>query len=70
MPNMPKWLEEILAEPTADVPEAGRALGISRNCAYEAAAKGEIKTIRVGRRLRVPTRWLREVLELDDTRAA
>ncbi len=34
--------------------EAGRLLGIGRNSAYEAASKGEIPTIRIGRRLLVP----------------
>jgi excisionase family DNA binding protein len=36
------------------VPEAGRLLGLSRNGAYEAAKRGDIPTIRVGRRLVVP----------------
>jgi hypothetical protein len=63
---MPDWLAKILAEPTASVPDAGRALGISRNAAYEAAVRGEIKTMRFGRRLVVPTAWLKSVLELTD----
>jgi hypothetical protein len=63
---MPEWLRKILAEPTCSVPDAGRALGIARNAAYQAAAEGEIKTVRLGRSLRVPTAWLREVLELRD----
>jgi hypothetical protein len=62
---MPEWLQKILAEPTTTVPDAGRALGISRNAAYEAAVRGEIKTIRFGRTLRVPTAWLRKQLQLD-----
>jgi hypothetical protein len=41
---MPEWLRKILAEPTASVPDAGRALGISRNAAYQAASEGDIKT--------------------------
>lgn len=36
------------------VPEAGRKLELSRNAAYEAAARGEIPTIRIGKLLRVP----------------
>ncbi len=35
-------------------PEAANRLGLSRNTAYEAAARGEIPTIRIGRRLLVP----------------
>ncbi|MGC2415897.1 MAG: helix-turn-helix domain-containing protein [Stellaceae bacterium] len=39
---------------TLTIIEAGAALGISRTLAYEAAAKGQIPTIRIGRRLLVP----------------
>jgi hypothetical protein len=65
---MPEWLQKILAQPTTTVPDAGRALGISRNAAYEAAVRGEIKAMRFGRTLRVPTAWLREQLQLTDER--
>ncbi len=37
-----------------DVPEAGAKLGLSRNASYEAAARGELPTIRIGRLLKVP----------------
>jgi hypothetical protein len=63
---MPKWLEEILSEPTTSVPNAGRALGMSRNAAYEAAARGDIKTVRFNRMYRVPTAWLRRTLDLPE----
>jgi excisionase family DNA binding protein len=36
------------------VPEAGRLLGLGRNAAYEAAKRGELPTIRIGRLLLVP----------------
>lgn len=39
---------------TISVPEAARRLGIGRNQGYEAAARGEIPTIRLGKRLLVP----------------
>lgn len=39
---------------TLTVEEAGRQLGISRNSAYEAAKRGEIPTIRIGRLILVP----------------
>jgi hypothetical protein len=68
---MPDWLKKILSEPTTTVPEAGRALGIrGRNQSYEAARRGEIKTLRFGRTLRVPTAWLRAQLELTERDAA
>lgn len=36
------------------VAEAGRMLGVSRNAAYEAAARREIPTIRIGKLIKVP----------------
>jgi excisionase family DNA binding protein len=36
------------------VAEAGALLGVSRAFAYELAARGELKTIRLGRRVLVP----------------
>lgn len=40
---------------TLDVPTAGRLyFGLSRNGSYEAAKRGDLPTIRVGRLLRVP----------------
>ena len=48
---------------TMSVPEAGRVLGLCRNGAYNAAARGEIPVIRIGRKLRVPVRALERMLE-------
>jgi excisionase family DNA binding protein len=48
---------------TLSVPEAGRWLGIGRNASYEAARRGEIPTIRIGRLLRVPVVALERKLE-------
>ena len=39
---------------TISVIEAGRRLGVGRALAYEAARRGEIPSIRLGRRLLVP----------------
>jgi hypothetical protein len=39
-------------------PETGQVLGLSRATTYAAAQRGDIKTIRLGRLLRVPTAWL------------
>ena len=64
--HMPDWMREILSEPTTSVPDAARVLGISRNSGYEAAIRGELKTLRFGRTLRVPTTWLLSQLELPD----
>jgi hypothetical protein len=47
------------------VPVAGKLLGLSRNKAYEAAAKGDIPTLRFGKRIVVPTMPLRQMLGLE-----
>jgi hypothetical protein len=47
-------------------PEVGGILGLSRGATYDAAAKGDIRTIHVGRLLKVPSAWLRRKLELDE----
>jgi excisionase family DNA binding protein len=38
---------------TYDVAEAGRLLGLGRNATYEAIRRGDIPTIRVGKRILV-----------------
>jgi Helix-turn-helix domain len=49
---------------TVSVPEAGRKyFGLSRNGSYDAAARGEIPTIKIGRLLRVPVRALEKMLD-------
>lgn len=52
-------------QPTVTVEEAGRLLGLSRGSAYEAAKRGDLPTIRIGRRYLVPTAQLRKLLGLD-----
>jgi hypothetical protein len=37
-----------------EVPEAGALIGLCRNAAYEAARRGDIPTIRIGKLLKVP----------------
>lgn len=51
--------------PTISVEQAGELLGVSRRSAYRAAARGQIPTVRIGRRLLVPTQRLLELLGLD-----
>ena len=55
---------------TVSVPEAGKWLGIGRNAAYEAARRGDIPTIKIGRLLRVPVVALERKLEAVEGRAA
>ena len=46
------------------MPEAGwKYLGLRRNGAYDAAKRGEIPTIKVGRLLRVPIRQMERMLD-------
>jgi len=49
---------------TLSVPEAGRRyFNLSRGGSYEAAKRGEIPTIRIGRLIRVPVRALDRMLD-------
>jgi hypothetical protein len=57
-------IADIAHLPTVDVPTAGRVLGIGRDAAYAAAARGEIPTLRLGRSLRVAVPKLLELLGL------
>ena len=51
--------------PTLTVEEAGELLGIGRSLAYEKAASGELPSIRLGRRLVIPTASLLKLLGRD-----
>lgn len=44
------------------VQEAGALLGLSRGSAYEAARRGELPTLKIGRRIVVPIQALEEML--------
>ena len=46
-----------------DVPEAGEMLGLTRNASYEAAKRGDIPTIRIGKLIRVPKLAFHQMLE-------
>ena len=48
---------------TYNVEEAGRLLGISRASAFEEARRGDLPTIRVGKRLLEPKKALEQMLE-------
>ena len=57
---------------TISVPEAGRRFyGIGKNASYEAAARGDIPVIQVGRLKRVPVVAMERKMELaTETEAA
>lgn len=46
-----------------EVPEAGAMLGLTRNGSYEAAKRGDIPTIKIGKLLRVPKAAFHRMLE-------
>ena len=48
---------------TLTVDEAARCLGIGRNSAYEAIARGEIPVVKIGKRLLVPRHALERLLQ-------
>ena len=50
--------------PTVSVDDAARILGISRGAAYAAVRDGSIVSIRIGRRLLIPTARLATLLGL------
>ena len=47
-----------------EVPEAGAKLGLSRSRSYEAAKRGELPTIRIGRLWKVPKAAFDEMLRV------
>ena len=53
----------LMDKKTLSIPEAGKALGIGRSAAYEAARTGQLPTIRIGKRLLVPIVALERLLE-------
>lgn len=57
---------ELMEKLSVSVPKAGKALaGLGRNASYEAAQRGDIHTIRIGKRMSVPTAWIRQKLGID-----
>lgn len=53
----------ILSKPTASVDELARVLEIGRNQAYAAVRSGQIRSIRLGKRIRIPTAAIVQLLE-------
>lgn len=46
------------------VEDLSRALGIGRNTAYELVRSGQIRSIRIGRQLRIPRSELQRFLDI------
>ncbi|WP_328435745.1 helix-turn-helix domain-containing protein [Nocardia puris] len=63
-PDAAEVMHRVATEPTLSVEDAAAAFGIGRSTAYAAVAAGEIPSIRIGRRVRVPSNWVREQLQV------
>lgn len=61
----PPIVDELRAVPTVPVETSARVLGISRAYAYALARSGELPTIKVGRRIRVRSRYLLDLIGED-----
>jgi excisionase family DNA binding protein len=48
---------------TLTVEETARLLGISRNAAYEAVRRGELPSLKIGRRILIPRSRLADLLD-------
>ena len=55
---------------TLTVDETAKILGVGRNSAYEAIARGEIPVVKVGKRLLVPKAALEQLLKCNQTKTA
>ena len=68
--STPSWLpddlKKALQQPTMSVPVVGKALfDAERGQSYALARQGVIPTTKGGRRMQVPTVWVRRMLMLD-----
>jgi excisionase family DNA binding protein len=61
-----RWTPADVADfpPTISVEHAAKVLGVSRSAAYRAVAAGQLPSLRLGRRLYVPTAPLLAMLGL------
>jgi excisionase family DNA binding protein len=59
-------LDDLRGLATITVPEAGALLGLGRDSAYRAAERGELPTLKLGRRLLVPVPRLLALLNGGD----
>ena len=63
-------ISKIMSKPTCSVEEMAMALQLSRNSAYKAVRSGEVRSIRIGKRVLVPTAAIRQLLEGETGHAA
>lgn len=58
--------QALMKDLTVTVEEAAALLGLSRNGAYNAVREGQIPSIRIGKRIIVPTSALRAMLGIGE----
>lgn len=63
-------LPDPATEPVLTPERAGAILGLGRTASYDAIRRGDIPSLRLGRRILVPTAGLRALLGLDRESAA
>jgi excisionase family DNA binding protein len=63
-------VNEIMGQPTCSVEEAAKVLHIGRTQAYRAVRSGELRSIRIGKRVLVPTSAIRQLLDGGTSSAA
>jgi len=63
-------VEQIMSQPVCTVEEAAKVLHIGRGHAYNAVKSGELRSIRIGRRVLVPTEPLRQLLATGPAQSA
>ncbi len=57
-------------EPTISIEDLGVVLNLGRSTAYAAVRDGEVPTIKVRGRYRIPSVWVRQLLQLEVTAPA
>jgi excisionase family DNA binding protein len=60
-------LSEITKNVTLTVEETSRLLRLSRGATYEAVRRGQLPSIRIGRRILIPRAALEKLLERQDS---
>lgn len=66
----PLTIAELRSRHTISIVEYARVIGVSKDTAYEAAARGELRVLRIGRRIMVPTVSVLAELGVDAERPA
>jgi len=58
----PLTVDELRRRPTVTIREYAAFIGVSSDTAYDSAARGELRVLRLGRRVLVPTAPVLEAL--------